>query len=619
MPPGRRFPGFAASDLPNVEVHWDRLFVPMQKAFAGVLWAIEHGATLRYGRRFTRLPVGKRLRFLRRFADGPYPARLLFRTMSMFVKLGYYDNPDIFALLGREYEKPPVQDEPQRWWQLVTPGEQITEPTNLECDVVVVGTGAGGAVVAAELARRGHAVVMIEQGDFQRRSAFTSRPVPMQRLLYEDAGLTATVGNVGIVLPYGRCVGGTTTINSGTCIRTPDRVLHEWRNQYGLAEFTPKSMEPYFQRVEEEYQVAPADMKYVGKSGEIIARGAQRLGYAHGPLSRNSPDCDGQGCCPHGCPSDAKRSTNVSFVPRALRANAYLLTGVEVDSIITERGRAVGVAGRSAATKQTVTVRARVVVLACGAISTPLLLLKNGLANSSGSVGRNLSIHPSAGVFSLNEDELEPEKSIPQGYGVTEFHDEELLFENVHLPLDMASMIWTQLGPELQRVQEDYNHLSVFGFIIRDTSRGRVRPGHMMHALITYNLNDTDLRLMLRGLSTATSIMLASGARVVHVGVHGWKPMRTERDLADNLRRPILASDLDMTAYHPLGTCHMGGRRRQHVCRPTGETWDVGRLFIADGSVVPPALGVNPMITISAVAARIADHVHDALANRTEH
>ncbi|MDP8222569.1 MAG: GMC family oxidoreductase [Candidatus Lernaella stagnicola] len=577
------------------------------------LWTIENSARVRYGRPFSRLPEATRRKWLRHFAEARYPVRILFRTLGIFVKLGYYDNPQRFAALGREYEKPPVVDEPQRWWELVTPGSSITEDLELECDAVVVGTGAGGAVVAAELAERGHAVVMIEQGEYHRRSAFTGRPIDMQKLMYEDRGLTVTLGNVGIVMPYGRCVGGTTTINSGTCFRTPPRVLAEWRERYGLSEYDEASLEPYFQRVESEYRVTPADMKYVGKSGEIIARGAEKLGFEHGPLPRNAPDCDGQGCCALGCPADAKRSTNVSYVPRALQANAFLITGTEVDEITLRDGQACGVSGHVAATGRRVRIKSRVTVLAGGAISTPLLLLQTGLANSSGQVGRNLSIHPSAGVFAINKEELEPEKSIPQGYGVFEFADQDLLLENAHFPLDMAGMFWSQIGPDLQQLQENYNHLSVFGFIIRDTSRGRVRPGHLQRALITYDVNPTDLRGLLHGISTATRIMLASGARAVHGPVHGWRLMRSERDLAANLRRPIRVDDLDLSAYHPLGTCHMGGDARSSVCRPDGRAWDVPGLYIADGSVVPPALGVNPMITISAVAARIADCIHDGL------
>lgn len=611
MPPSALFPGYSDAALARAENELTR--VPLFPVIRGMLVAIEAGAVARYGRVFSRLDPARRLAWLQRWANGPYAERAVFRVLAMFVKLGYYDDPALFAVVGREYEKPPVKDEPQRWWQLVTTPDTITDDLEFEADAVVVGTGAGGAVVAARLAEAGHAVVMLEQGNFHRRSEFTSRPMPMQRLMYEDQGSSVVLGNVAILMPYGRCVGGTTTINSGTCFRTPCRTLREWCEQHGLTDYTPQAMEPYFRYVEDEYRVTPAEAKYIGASGEIIARGAQRLGYAHGPLRRNAPDCDGQGTCAWGCPSDAKRSTNVSFVPRALAANAFLVTGTEVDTVLVERGRAVGVSGFVAQTGKRVTVRARVAVLAGGAISTPLLLMKNGLANSSGQLGRNLSIHPSAGLFALNEDVIESDKSIPQGYGVTEFEDEDLLFENAHFPFDIAGMVWPEMGAALQETMEQYQHFSLLGFIIKETSRGVVRPGLLTHALMTYHLNQRDTAKIVRGITIAARIMLASGARTVYAPVHGWRPMHGEADLQENLRRRIRARDLDVTAYHPLGTCRMGHKRRDYVCNPHGETWDVKNLFVADGAAIPPALGVNPMITISAVAARIADVVAERI------
>jgi len=613
LPAGRRFPPFQRKTVLDVEAALRRMPPPARHLFRSVLWMLEEGARTRTLRPLSELPVEKQQRYLNRWVEGSWPKRQAFRIFSTILKARYYDNPDLFQELGIEYRKPPVQDEPQRWLQLVQSGREIREDTEIEAEVVVVGSGAGGAVAAAELAERGNAVVLVEEGEFYRRSSFTGRPFEMQRLMYRNQGLTFTVGNTSILLPVGISVGGTTTVNSGTCFRTPRRTLRRWREGYGLTDFTPQMMEPYFQRVEAGYQVTRADMQQVGRIGEIIGRGAERLGYLHGPLARCAPECDGQGVCCFGCPSDAKRSTNVSYVPRALKANAHLLTGVRVRDLLLEGGRVMGVQGRSIHTKRRVTVRASVVVLACGTLFTPLLLMRHGIGNRSGRLGKHISIHPGAGVIARMDEPVEASRSIPQGYAVEEFSEEGILFEGAHLPFDMTAMVCPGIGRELQEFMEDYNHLAGFGVMVGDSSRGAVRRGTGGFPLVTYFLNRWDQERIVRGVDILTRIYLAAGARKVWTPIHGWTPILTERDLETNRKKKVCARDLDLAAYHPVGSCHMGGDRNRYVCDPYGELYDVENLFICDGSVVPPSPGVNPMITISAIATRTADYIHGRL------
>ncbi|MFC1888214.1 GMC family oxidoreductase N-terminal domain-containing protein [Thermodesulfobacteriota bacterium] len=613
IPPGRIFPPFHRDVLCRVEKGLNGSSAALRHSFRSILWMLEKGAYTRYLRPLSALSEKRRLAYLKGWAEGPWLGRSAFRIFSTVLKVHYYNDPGLCEKLGVEYRKPPVQDQPEPWHRLVTQGNQIDEDTELEADVVVVGSGAGGAVAACELAEKGNAVVLVEEGDFHRRSAFTGRPFEMQRLMYRNQGLTFTAGNTGIMLPVGRCVGGTTTINSGTCLRPPRSTLRTWRDAYGLTDFTPKAMAPYFERVEAVYEVTPADMKYVGKNGEIIARGAGRLGYNHGPIPRCSPDCDGQGVCCYGCPSDAKRSTNVSYVPRALKSNAHLLTGTRVERLLLEDGRAVGVRGRSTRTNRYVTVRASVVVLACGTLFTPLLLMKHNIGNRSGWLGKNISIHPGTSMGALMGEQVEGWKSIPQGYMVDEFAEEGILFEGGQVPIDMTAMVFGGIGKELQDFMENYDRLATFGLMIEDSSRGRVIRGSGGFPLITYYLNGSDLKQIIRGVSILSRIYLAAGAQKVWPQIFGWKPITGKRDLEENLARKVRARDIDISAFHPLGSCHMGGDREKYVCDPHGELYDVKNLFICDGSVVPPALGVNPMITISALATRTADYIAERL------
>ncbi|RJO63044.1 MAG: FAD-binding protein [Myxococcales bacterium] len=613
IPPGRVFPPFAREVVDRVERFLHEAGPALQRPFRAGLWTLETAALAARRRSIVRLADAELLTLLDGWAKGDVARRTLFRVVAMVLKASYYNDPGLFAQLGQEYRKPAVADEPARWLSQVTRGQDVHDDTDLEADVVVVGTGAGGAAAAAELAERGAAVVLLEEGEFHRRSAFSGRPFEMQRLMYRQKGLVFTFGNTAIFVPVGVAVGGTTTINSGTCIRPPRKTLRRWRDEYGLTEFTPQMLEPYLRRVEAVYRVTPAEMKHVGKNGEIVARGAQALGWSHGPLPRNAPDCDGQGVCAFGCPTDAKRSTNVSYVPRALEANAGLFTGTKAEEILFEGRRAVGVRARSVHTGKTLTVRARIVVIACGAFHTPLLLMRHKLGDSSGALGKNLSIHPAGWVGAFVDEPVNGQKSIPQGYVIDEFKDEGIVLEGAWLPMDVAALINPHIGWRLQRDMESFDRLATFGLMVQDTSRGAVRPGAEGEPFITYWLNREDVRRIRRGAELLCRVYLAAGAREIVAPIHGWKPVRSLRDLDENRRRSVHAWDLDISAYHPLGTCMMGGDRKKYVTNPYGELYDAENLFICDGSVVPPGLGVNPQITISALATRTADYIADRL------
>jgi len=583
--------------------------------FRSLLQLVEQGARLPYRRPMSELPPHKRLEYLNRYwVNTTAPKRMMFHLFSIVLRVAYLNDPMIFHALGLEYRKPAVSPEPPpRWHGQILSGRQITNNQELAAEVVVVGTGAGGATVAHELAQRGNAVVMVEAGNYFDRSQFSGRPFEMQQLMYQQAGLTTTMGNVMIPVPLGRTVGGTTTINSGTCLRTPRRTLRRWREELALTDYTPLEMEPYFQRVEKIFDVSPADMKYVGKNGEIIARGADKLGYRHGPLPRNAPDCDGQSVCCYGCPSGAKRSTDISFVPKALQSNAQLLCRVRCEEILLRNSRVTGIRAVSLDTGKQVTIKAPVVVLAGGALNTPLMLMKQGLCNASGQLGLNLSLHPCTAVLAMMEEVVSPDKTIPQGYMVDEFEEDGILLEGATFPLESISLMLSCLGDKAQQIVQSYKRLASFGVMVCDTSRGKVLPGPARNPLTVYFLNQQDQARLRRGIEILVRIYLAAGASEVYVNVHRWKPMRCVADLADNLSLKTRAADMPISAYHPLGTCHMSGHRGRSVCDPNGETYEIDNLFIADGSLIPPSLGANPQITIAAVAARIGSYINDRL------
>ena len=572
-----------------------------------LLWTLEGAAALRYARPLTSLPSEKRLRLVESWRHGDYARRTAMRLLLAMIKVAHFNDPALYRHVGCVFGvDAPQSVEKPRWMERVTPAADLPARETVECDVVVVGTGAGGAPMAAELAERGHAVVMIEEGQYHDRRDFTGHAIEMQRKLYRDMGATVAVGNCWIPIPVGKSVGGTTTINSGTCYRVPSRVLADWRDKFGLHDFTDDEMAQHYEKVEAELRVEPARAQYLGGCARMIAKGCDTLGYRHQPLRRNAPDCDGKGVCCFGCPTDAKRSTNVSYVPRALRAGANVLTGLRVEDILVEQGRAVGVIAR--ARDREITVRAKAVVISCGSLMTPVLLLRTGLANSSGEVGRNLSIHPATASVAHFDDSVRGFDAIPQGYAIEEFHDEGILYEGAFAPLDIGAASIPLVGPRFMELVEQYDRLACFGFMIEDTSRGRVRASGW-RPLLTYRLNDHDVARMKRGMEILIRIFLAAGARSVLPNVNGFDEITDSAGLSRFRNAKLTARDFEITAYHPLGTARMGRDAKKSVVGPTHETHDVPGLFIVDGSAVPSSLAVNPQLTIMAMATRAAAFV----------
>ncbi|HEU4731372.1 MAG TPA: GMC family oxidoreductase N-terminal domain-containing protein, partial [Kofleriaceae bacterium] len=472
LPAGQFIPAAGEATVAKVEQFLHTLPGPLQRGVGGLLSGLEGTAWLSERRPFARVPTARRLALLDRWRTGDPFRRLMLRALVSPLKMAHFDDPKLYQQLGCVYEATRVKEARPAYMRDRV--HKLDGDLAVECDVVVVGTGAGGAVVGRELAEAGLAVVFVEQGQYFDRSDFSGRAFEMQQKLYRRGGSTFSIGNVGIPIPLGQTVGGTTTVNSGTCLRTPDRVLASWRDELGLGELAPERMAPYFDRVEAVLGVEAARAELLGGNGRVIARGCDALGFTrHGPLRRNAPACDGQGVCCFGCPTDAKRSTNVSYIPLALRAGAELFPGVEVTRIIVEGGRARGVVARAEA-GHVLTVHARAVVVACGTIMTPLLLGAQRLGAASGQLGRNLTIHPACGALAEFDEQILSWRGIPQGYSIEDLHDEGILFEGATVPLEMTMAMTPLIGPELIRLAEGFDRVASFGFLVEDTARGSV-------------------------------------------------------------------------------------------------------------------------------------------------
>ena len=482
-------------------------------------------------------------------------------------------------------------------------GSAINGERRVRADVCVIGTGAGGAPVAKELAEGGMRVVMLEEGENFTTDEFTARPREMTARLYRDAGQVATAGNVPIVMPLGRSVGGTTLVNSGTCFRTPPPVLEMWRERFGLDELSADELDPYFRRVERVLNVVQVPHEIAGRNAHVVKRGAEALGWSGDYVWRNVRGCVGSGVCNFGCPTSAKQHVGLTYVPRAWDAGATTFTGTRAKRIEMSGGRARGVLAATAG-GGSVHVECDTVIVACGAVHTPLFLRRQGLGLDSGELCNNLAIHPATAVRALFDEQIDMARGVPQSYFVDEFADEGIMLEGAAGPPDYAAMSLPFAGERHRDLMLRYQQMSQFGLMVSDVSRGSVRE-RAGRVEIRYDLCDEDVATFKRGVELLCELYEAAGASVLFPPVEGVAELRPG-DI-DSLRsRRVRARDLTLMAFHPLGTARADARPSHGVVDGELRVHGCEGVYVADASVIPSSIGVNPQITIMALATRLA-------------
>jgi choline dehydrogenase-like flavoprotein len=576
------------------------------------LGSLDAFSRLRYGRRFSSLSFSRRQGIVEGSAVLGPPQALL-EAVAAPIKAAHFGREDYLSAVGAPSFVHEVREPKPSYLQQVTPPEALESHT-LEAEVVVIGTGAGGAAIAARLAEEGRAVALLEAGRYYHREDFSGSPVRRSQRFWSQRGMTFGVGNCLTSIPLGKLVGGTTTINSGTCYRTPDAVLQEWRGLGFPADFEPEAFARWLDPVMEELQVAPADRRYLGRIADVVGRGADALQLEHGPLPRNAPGCDGQGTCIFGCPTDAKRSANVSWVPRALRAGAELFTGLRARRLLMRNGRVVGVFASGtddSGVARELTIKAEAVVVACGTIASPVLLGDNDIRLPA--LGRNLSVHPGFGMYVLNEEDGAPWSAIPQGYGVKGHGLRGVMFEGFYLPPQHAALALPAIGSELTRWLDRPGRVDQFGFMVRDDNNGRVRRLPTGGFVIHKSLSTRTVHRLQRGSALLAELLLRGGGEAVYtcVGDVGAVHSVAEARAINGLR--LRAQDFRILGAHPLATCRMGASPDDSVVDFEHRVHGTENLYVVDGASVPSSLGVNPQVTIMAMALRAGDLLDERL------
>jgi choline dehydrogenase-like flavoprotein len=486
---------------------------------------------------------------------------------------------------------------------------------DLKTDVVVVGSGAGGAVVARQLALAGRRVIVLEEGDWVRAAEYGSlTPVQMMRRCWREAGLSAAVAlgeTPFISVLQGRCVGGSSVLTGGVCFRIPDEVLHHWSRDLGLTTMTPEGVDPHFRAVEEAVHVETVPDAMRSRSAELFVEGAAKLGIPMKSIRRNTRGCHGESRCNFGCPHGAKMSVDFSYLPDACERGVLVVSDALVERIDVTGGAARGVRGRfldeDGEPGAQFEVRAKVVVVACGSLHTPLLLRGSGVG--SWHVGRHMTLHPGVRVTAIFDDVVEGWDGSLQSVYSDHFASDGITLVSVFPPPSILSAAFPGIGPKHRENVHKMPRAAVFGAMIHDEGGGRARRWLGREPLVTYRMAAEDRPRLLRAMEIVARMGFSAGAREVAMPIFGLDSLKSERELDEFVSRPPAMHRIECTAYHPLGTARMSADPRSGVVRESGEAWQVDNLFVADGSVLPTSIGVNSQLAVMAMADKIAQGI----------
>jgi choline dehydrogenase-like flavoprotein len=503
----------------------------------------------------------------------------------------------------------PAPDVPRRLRPLRPDGDQ-----ELSCDVVVVGSGAGGGVAAAELARAGLDVVVLEKGGYAAERDFSHIEGDAYRDLYLYA-MTLTTDDLACRILAGSTLGGGTVVNYSTSFPTPPAVLAEWAATSGVEAFASGEVAASLEAVAARVGVTEGQSR-PGVRDQLLERGLERLGWHAGTLPRNVRGCPqdaGCGWCAFGCRTGAKQSTLVTYLEEAAAAGARLVVGADARRVLVAGGRAAGVEARAGGRHRLV-VRARAVVAAAGAIETPALLLRSGLG---GQVGHHLRLHPGTAAMGVFAESVRWWEGTLQARYSAQLRrwmgPDAPIFETVpvHPGMAAAALPWRSAADHRTLMERSAN-LSLVGVLCRDTGAGRVRVDRDGSPRVRWRLNAADEARMAEGVAAAGEVLAAAGASEVfslHRQRFAFRPgdSKGHRNWMRAVSRAGFAGGrATLASYHQMGSCRMGTDPATSAVGADHQAHELPGLYVADASLFPTASGVNPMLTVMALAHRAA-------------
>ncbi|MDQ8038497.1 MAG: GMC family oxidoreductase [Pedobacter sp.] len=508
---------------------------------------------------------------------------------------------------------------------LVTQAVDIkTKELRLQADAIIVGSGSGGSIAAYELAKAGKKVIILEAGRYIPSSSFKEDMTDSMLRMYQDNALQ-TNSTSDLILLQGSLAGGSSVIDATICERLPDAVLKSWQKDFGLDNLTAEDMRAHYELMERRMAVHDNEPHEINDCANIVVRGCEAMGWSWKPAARNVRQCALTGHCIAGCATDRKQSALVTHLPWAQAYGAEIYTDALVDFVNTRNGRASGVEGRiiDPDTKQEVArfvAEGQIVILAAGAVQTPLILQKSGVGGLSEVVGRNLSVHPSVTVLGKFPEPVYGWRGALTGVQVNQFHKEEhghvLMVSGLAAPVQLISQGEMGEGDAHVRFMENYKYYSALNVFVHDHGQGFVHwvgDPYTGEKRIEWNLSREEFDQFKLALKSAGRIMFAAGAEKVHLPAYNLTSANNVFELdkaVDKIEYGSLGLfTLRMLGYEPQGTCRMGKDPFSSVVNPWGESHEVKGLFITDASILPSETTVHAHMTVCALSSYIVSNI----------
>ena len=531
----------------------------------------------------------------------------------------------------------PIKEGLKRGWKVLG-GQYGAPPETINCDVAIIGSGAGAGITAELLAKAGLNVVIVEEGPLKSSSDFNQNESEAYPQLYQESS-TRKTEDKAINILQGRCVGGSTTVNWTSSFRTPASTLKFWQDKFGLADYNVDAMSPYFEQAERRLSIGPW-LTPPNENNDLLRRGAAKLGIPAQAIARNVKGCWNLGSCGMGCPTNAKQSMLVTTIPVALDKGARLLVETRAEKFEFANGKVTALFARSAVqnvgsgqenrARAATKIIAKHYVLAGGAINSPAVLLRSGAPDPHGRLGARTFLHPVVMSSAVFEQKVEAWSGAPQTIYTDHFLETQAIDGPIGYKLEappLHPIIFASTVPGMGQSQHDllkafpHNHtlLALMRDGFHDQSRGgQVKLRSDGSPLLDYPLTGYVMDGARRALLSMMEIQFAAGALKVlplHEMATTYTTWSQARDAVNALpMKPLLTK---VVSAHVMGGCGMAGVEKLGVARPDGVHWQIENLSIHDGSLFPTSIGANPQLSVYGVVNRLAQGLVKKL-TRTE-
>lgn len=474
----------------------------------------------------------------------------------------------------------------------------------LKAEVLIVGSGAGGSTTAFELAKAGYNVVVLEEGARQV-STYGAEPTQSMQNLYRNQGMTPIMGSVPLGFVEGRCLGGSTEINSGFWHRLPPEFALRWSAQYNLDDAGVEELKPHYEWAEDLLRVGyhPTGLP---ASSAVLRDGAEAMGWSAKEVPRAASGCANTNTCASGCEKGAKQGMTRSLIPMAEYAGAKFITNTKVRLLLKQKKRITGVLAEVSTNDGTELVRVEAdhVFVCAGPTQTPVLLRRSGVLLH---VGDTFQVHPMLKVSAQFEQEINAQESVLPLLQVKEFFPDISLGGSYFTPGHLA-MVLSENWPSSHATMRNYRNMATYYVSVRGTGKGSVRPSLFFDedAILKYEISDVDIRNLSQGFARLCSLLLAAGAKKVFPSVQGLSCIDSEIDAVRWLDQPLPRAALSLTTVHAFSTCPIGERKDRCAANSYGKIFGLENLYINDASMLPSSPGINPQGTVMALAHRNA-------------